>query len=291
MNQKQLQKKGTLYIVATPIGNLDDISFRAVSTLKNVDIILTEDTRTSSFLLNHYQIKKKLISYHHYNENERIKQIEAWLNEGNHIALISDAGTPLISDPGYIIVNYLRENDFDVVPIPGPSATIAAISASGLESDCFQFIGFLPVKEKQKEQALESIKNYNGTTIIYEAPHRILQTLFSIKKILGNERLLVLAKELTKQFESFVLGNADEIIGWLEEDSLRQKGEFVLLIQKNKLDDKDKNNTKLDETLSLLLEDLPLKKAVKLSCHLLNLKKNQVYERALELQKLIKNKD
>ncbi|MCF6807907.1 16S rRNA (cytidine(1402)-2'-O)-methyltransferase [Thiotrichales bacterium 19S9-12] len=278
---------GTLYVVATPIGNLDDITLRALNTLKSVDFILAEDTRTSAKLLSHFGIEKKLISYHHHNEKSRVEQIEKALSEGSNIALISDAGTPLISDPGYVIVNYLREHDFNVIPIPGPSAMITALSASGLKTDQFQFIGFLPAKRTSKEKELKELQNYPGVNVIYEAPHRLIDTLEAIKQVLGDQCSLVLAKELTKQYEHFISGNVDEVLNWLDADKLRLKGEFVLLIDTSESkNDKTAEEKTIDETLTILLKHIPVKQAAKVASELLSLKKNALYQRALELTKV-----
>ncbi|MCF6775881.1 16S rRNA (cytidine(1402)-2'-O)-methyltransferase [Thiotrichales bacterium 19X7-9] len=280
------RKTGVLYIVATPIGNLNDITLRALEILKTVDFILAEDTRVTAKLLTHFGIQKQLISYHHYNEKKRIDEIEKYLTEGKSIALVSDAGTPLISDPGYVIVNHLREKAFEVIPIPGASAVIAAISASGLKTDQFQFVGFLSSKRKAKEDQLTQIKAYYGTSILYEAPHRLIETLKAIDLVFGEYNQVVLAKELTKQYEHFIKGSAQDILTWLNDDVLRQKGEFVILIQAPFVEDGNNNSeidAKLTDTLKILLDELSLKQAVAITAKLFNQKKNKLYDYALSL--------
>ncbi|HLJ48343.1 MAG TPA: 16S rRNA (cytidine(1402)-2'-O)-methyltransferase [Bryobacteraceae bacterium] len=221
---------GTLYIVATPIGNLEDITYRAVRLLGDVDLIACEDTRQTRKLLDHYGIKKPTISYHEHNERERASELVAELESGKNIALVSDAGTPLIADPGYRIVAAARAKGIPVVPIPGPSAVIAALSASGLPSDSFSFLGFLPVKSTQRRRLLEELRASESTLIFYEAPHRIVETLRDIEAIMPG-RPVALARELTKLHEEFLGGVAAELRNVLESKSA-VKGEFVLMIGK-----------------------------------------------------------
>ncbi|HZT38916.1 MAG TPA: 16S rRNA (cytidine(1402)-2'-O)-methyltransferase [Bryobacteraceae bacterium] len=221
---------GTLYVVATPIGNLDDITLRALAVLKQVDLIACEDTRHSRKLLDHYGIHTPLVSYHEHNEAERAQELIAKLRGGASVALISDAGTPLISDPGYRLVQAAAAAGIAVTPIPGPSAAVAALSASGLPTDSFRFCGFLPVKASQRVRLLSSLASDPATLIVYEAPHRIFETLGDVLKTLGNRRI-VIARELTKMHEEFIRGTVQEAIA-----SLRArpavKGELTVLIAK-----------------------------------------------------------
>ncbi len=232
-NEKQERKTkqnhtevGILFLVSTPIGNLEDITLRAIRTLKEVDIILAEDTRTAHRLLNHLGISGKVLSYYSYNEKRRIPQVLALLLSGKSVALISEAGTPLISDPGHKLVTAAIRNDIPVCPIPGPSAMLAALVASGLPTDRFVFEGFLPRKKGRKTR-LEFLAQEPGTIIIYESALRIQKTIEDIVKILGN-RYIVLAREVTKKFEEFIRGNARDVLQELE--IRKPKGEIVLLI-------------------------------------------------------------
>ena len=198
---------GTLYVVATPIGNLDDLTFRAAATLKQVDRIAAEDTRHSGALLKHYSIAKPMVSLHNFNEKERLQSILGYLAEGESIALISDAGTPLISDPGFHLVNAVRAAGHKVVPVPGACAAIAALSAAGLPTDKFSFEGFLPAKAEARRQQLKSLLSETRTLVFYEAPHRLLDALQSMVDVFGGDRLAVVARELTKHYESFLHHN------------------------------------------------------------------------------------
>ncbi len=236
---------GTLYLVATPIGNLDDITLRAIKILKDVDFIAAEDTRHSLKLLNHLEISKPLISYHRHNEDIKTNLLIDKLLDGKNIALISDAGTPVISDPGEEVVKEALKNNINVIPIPGACALINALIASGLDASEFTFIGFLPLNKKNRKEKLSEIQNSKNTTILYEAPHKLLSTLQDLSKILDN-RKIVLAKELTKIHETFISGTASELLNTLE----NPKGEFVIMIEKSQ--------EKFDENLylnSLSLEE------------------------------------
>lgn len=218
----------TLYIVSTPIGNLEDITLRALKILANVDVLCCEDTRTTQVLLNKYELKpKKLLSYFEQNEQKRIPEILQLLNEGNSVALVTDAGTPSISDPGFRLVRAAIESGINVIPIPGVNAAITALSASGLPTDAFVFEGFLPVKKGRKTR-LEFLKEETRTMIFYESPYRILRTLEDLKDVFG-ERDAVIARELTKKFEEFMRGNFSQLIAELS--SKKILGEFVLLVK------------------------------------------------------------
>ncbi len=273
---------GTLYIVATPIGNREDISLRALSTLQSVDIILAEDTRHSMQLLTALGIKKQLISLHAHNESNKSEQILALLHQGKSLALISDAGTPLISDPGFPLVKLAREHHVSVVPIPGACALITALSAAGVACDTFTFCGFLPAKQAARQHKLESLRSIEHTLIFYESTHRILESIDDIAHVFGETCALVMAKELTKTFERFIAGSCTEVRNWLLEDSHHLKGEFVLIIPPRVIEKETQHHEQL---LSILLTELPLKLAVKLACQLTNVHKNELYKIALTLQK------
>ncbi|HAU1152027.1 TPA: 16S rRNA (cytidine(1402)-2'-O)-methyltransferase [Legionella pneumophila] len=272
---------GTLYIVATPIGNREDISFRALNTLKNVDLILAEDTRHSKQLLTSLGIKNNLSSLHAYNEANKSKEIIEKLLHGKSIALISDAGTPLISDPGFPLVKQAHEHHIPVVPIPGACALIAALSAAGVPCDSFAFLGFLPAKQSARRHELQSLRSAPYTLVFYESTHRIIDSLNDIAEIYGQDCELVLAKEITKSFERFVSGKIREIIDWLLSDPGHTKGEFVLIFPPRSSNEELHSHEKL---LKILLEELPLKQAVAIACKLTNANKNQLYEEALKLK-------
>jgi 16S rRNA (cytidine1402-2'-O)-methyltransferase len=223
-------KPGTLYVVATPIGNLEDISYRAVRVLKDADLIACEDTRHTAKLLHHYDIDKPTISYHEHNEAARAEELVAKLEQGLNIAQVSDAGMPGISDPGYLVIKLAIERGVQVVPIPGASALIAALAASGLPTDSFQFLGFLPAKSGQRRTTLEMLRHTEHTTVVYEAPHRIGETMKDIVELLGGERPVVLARELTKIHEEFIRGTSAQVLRRVQEHEL--KGEITLLIGK-----------------------------------------------------------
>lgn len=271
---------GNLYIVATPIGNLEDITHRAVKVLQEVDLIAAEDTRHSQKLLQHYAIETPMYALHDHNEKHKSAQLIEKLRSGVSIALISDAGTPLISDPGYHLVNSCREAGVRVIPIPGPSALTTAISACGLPTDKFCFKGFLPVKAQAKQQALEALHDESATSIFYEAPRRVRDTLMLFAEILP-ERKIVLAKELTKQFEYFAYGTALEVIEWLDEDPAHTKGEFVLMVEGVKKDPQDIPAEAI-QLLQVLVQELPLKKAAAIVARHYDLKKNQLYQIGLD---------
>jgi 16S rRNA (cytidine1402-2'-O)-methyltransferase len=223
--------EGCLYVVGTPIGHLDDFTVRGVKVLQEVDYVAAEDTRQSRKLLNHYQISKKLISLHEHNEDHKKKSIIQDIRQGMSVALISDAGTPTISDPGYPLVRAAIDNDIMVVPIPGPSAIVTALSASGLPTDRFQFLGFLPIKSGKKEKLLQSLASSPSTLIFYESPHRLVKTCQMILNVLG-DRSVVMAREMTKRFEEFVRQPVSELLTHLE--SHPPRGEITLLVMGQK---------------------------------------------------------
>lgn len=273
----------TLYIVATPIGNLDDITLRAIDTLKRVDLIAAEDTRHSGLLLQHLGIKARLYSLHDHNEQEKAHVLIEKLQAGISIALISDAGTPLINDPGYHLVKACRENGIKVVPIPGACAAIAALSVAGLPSDKFIYEGFLPAKSKARQDSLASLITEPRTMIFYESTHRLLETLKDMQTIFGANKQIVLAKELTKTWETIVSFPVNELIDWLNQDVSRQKGEFVLIVAGYTESNKD-IDPKAINTLKLLQKELPLKKAAAITAEIYGLKKNQLYQIGLNLE-------
>mgnify|MGYP003321686359 FL=1 len=224
-----MSNRGKLFVVATPIGNLQDISFRAVETLKKVNCIFAEDTRTSKKLINHYDIDTKLYSYHDHSSEKEIARLLGILKDNKDVALISDAGTPTISDPGYSLIRQCINEGIDVIPIPGASALTAAISASGLPSDAFTFIGFLPTKKGRKKK-ISSLENLDMTIVLFESPHRLIKTLNQLKEALG-ERPIVVARELTKLYEEIIRGNFSSAIEFFEAKKI--KGEIVIMIGKN----------------------------------------------------------
>lgn len=273
--------KGILYIVATPIGNLGDLSVRARTVLGEVDEIIAEDTRHTQILLNELGIKKPLTSLHAYNEESKSTKIVQDLLAGTTFALVSDAGTPLISDPGYPLVKQARTAGIDVIPLPGPCAFVAALSAAGVPCDTFTFAGFLPAKTHARQQKLKTFYNLPHTLVFYESTHRILACLDDINAVFGAACELVLAKELTKTFERFVTGTSEEIKAWLRIDSMHCKGEFVIIVPPREIAP-DSDHVK--QLLQEILLDLPLKTAVNIACQVSGMPKNEVYKLALNLQ-------
>jgi 16S rRNA (cytidine1402-2'-O)-methyltransferase len=274
----------TLYVVATPIGNLQDITLRALEVLKTVDAIAAEDTRHTSHLLSHFAIQKKLIAVHEHNEQKSAQILLERLQAGESIALVTDAGTPGISDPGAIVVDVLREAGVNVVPVPGASAVIAALSASGITANGFVFYGFLPASGSQRRKTLEALKSYSSTLVFYEAPHRIIECVEDLAKVLGGERRITIARELTKTFETFHRCALQDAKLWLESDPNQQRGEFVLLVEAAAIVEEAAISEDAERVLRLLLADLPLKQAVKLAAEITGVKKNILYEFALKLK-------
>ncbi len=269
--------KGKLYIVSTPIGNLKDITFRAIETLKEVDIIACEDTRVAKKLLNRYKIEKKhLISYYEPVEEKIIPKIINLLKEGKNIALISDAGTPTLSDPGYKLVKEAIKENIEVISIPGAFAAVVALSVSGLPTDKFIFLGFLPTKESKKREILDKFGALNTTIIIYESPHKLLKTVSLIKEIFPKADI-VIAKELTKIHEKFIRGSIDEVIKYLNENPEIIKGEFVILLYPNNEVEKPSEEKLLEEAKSLKEKGIRTKEIAKKLSKKYNLNKNEVY--------------
>ncbi len=270
-----------LYIVPTPIGNLADITQRALDVLNSVDLIAAEDTRHTGKLLSHYQIKKPCFSLHDHNEQQKAKILIEKIKSGQSVALVSDAGTPLISDPGYHLVNDCRSEGVKVIPLPGPCAAVTGLSSAGLPSDRFCFEGFLPAKEKGKMDKLTDLVEETRTMIFYESPRRLLDTVGKIIEVMGAERQVVVARELTKTFETIHGLPAAEMLQWLGEDENRSRGEIVLMVAGAKIDHNAIGAAAIS-TLKLLVNELPLKKAAALTAQIHDLKKNALYKWGLE---------
>lgn len=278
IQQTFTNNKPTLYLVATPIGNLDEMTYRSINILKNVELIACEDTRNTRILLDHYEIKKTLISYHEHNERAMCNKIVEVLNGGRDVALVSDAGYPLISDPGSILVNEVIKNGFNVTTISGPCAFINALVSSNMDLSSFTFIGFLDPKQKARKDKLSSLKDNRETLIFYESVHRIKDTLEDMQEVLG-DRKITLARELTKKFEEYIRGTISEVILSLNEFS---KGEFVIVVEGNK-DEKIIDDTFiLDEIAKLMDNGEKSKSASEIVAANYNLKKNYVYNLFIE---------
>jgi len=276
-------QSGQLYVVATPIGNLSDISERARSVLQDVALIAAEDKRHSAKLLRHLGINSPLLALHDHNEHAVVEQLVARLQVGEDVALISDAGTPLVSDPGYILVRKAHDAGIPVHPVPGACAAIAALSASGLATDRFLFCGFLPAKQAARRNQLEQLADHTETLIFYEAPHRILACLEDMRQVIGEEREAVLARELTKQFETIRRGSLAALHSWVEQDSNQQRGEMVLLLA-GQPQDAHTETAQSEKLLKLLVDAMPLKQAVDITVSTFGGKKNAIYQKALQLK-------
>ena len=284
MNDLRMNGQGILYVVATPIGNLGDITLRAIEMLKMVDAIAAEDTRHTSGLLSHFGISKKLIAVHEHNEQQSAEKLLAQLKKGENIALVTDAGTPGISDPGAVVVNVVRKAGIKVVPIPGVSAVITALSASGITQNGFYFHGFLPASGPARRKQLEALKAQTVTLVLYEAPHRIVECVEDLAKVLGGERQLTFARELTKTFETIYTCPVSLASAWLQADSNQQRGEFVLLVEAAPVVELQEISEEAQRVLKCLLAELPLKQSVALATEITQLKKNDLYEFALKLK-------
>lgn len=274
---------GILYIVATPIGNLGDITARAVDVLRDVGVIAVEDTRHSRKLLLQFGISTPMMALHDFNESERVAHLLARLTEGESVALISDAGTPLISDPGYQLVHQAQAQGIRVVPIPGACALIAALSCAGLPTDRFTFEGFLPAKSAARLAVLQSLQNETRTMIFYEAPHRIVECLVDMEQGFGAGRGITLARELTKTFETIMHTTVGALLETVRGDSNQQKGEIVLVVAGN-VEQGGEVDAQALHTLQVLLEEMPLKQASALAARITGVKKNLLYETALQLK-------
>jgi 16S rRNA (cytidine1402-2'-O)-methyltransferase len=275
---------GTLYIVATPIGNLDDLSPRAVAVLKAVSLVAAEDTRHSGRLLQAMAVDTRMMALHDHNERDRVEQVLDRLQQGGDVALISDAGTPLISDPGFVLVREARKRGLRVSPVPGPCAIVAALCAAGLPTDRFAFEGFLPAKKGARAATLERLSVVAATLVFYESPHRILDAVADIVAAMGPDREIVIARELTKTFETFYGGAAAHVLQTLQEDIHGSRGEFVIMIHGAEKDAADVGMEEADRLLKLLLMELPVKKAAKLVSEITGKAKNDLYQRALTLK-------
>lgn len=273
---------GCLYIVPTPIGNLADITERAINVLRTCDAIAAEDTRHSGQLMQHLGIRATMFALHEHNERQRADQVIERLQRGESIALISDAGTPLISDPGYVLVQHCRQAGIKVVALPGACAFVTALSGAGLPTDRFSFEGFLPAKPQQRRKRLEQLAGDTRTMVFYESPHRITDTLADLITTIGSERPLVLARELTKQFETYLTGTIGEVQQQVLSDSNQQRGEMVLILGGAPEVEEDDVNPAALRTLNLLRNELPLKKAAALAAEIHGARKNTLYQLALE---------
>jgi 16S rRNA (cytidine1402-2'-O)-methyltransferase len=276
-----------LYIVATPIGNLQDITLRAIEILKTVDLIAAEDTRHSRPLLNHFGISTRLISYREHNEAVATAGLIKTLQAGQSVALISDAGTPLISDPGYRLVKTAREAGVQVIPIPGASAVVAALCASGMATDRFSFQGFLPAKRVGRQRHLQALLIETQTLVFYEAPHRINETLEDVASIFGAERVVTLARELTKRFEQIWHGSANEAIAHLQTGYIPTRGEFVLLIAGTDADLASPAQYEALRIMKLLLPEMPPRRAADIASQITGENKKALYAMAVQLRQQV----
>jgi len=281
--EEHANTRGALYVVATPIGNLGDIGQRALDVLGSVDVILAEDTRHSAKLLAHYGIETACRSFHEHNENKQVDGLVDRIAGGEQVALISDAGTPLISDPGFRLVAALRTRGIAVIPIPGPNAAISALSAAGLPTDRFCFEGFLPAGAGARRQRLERISSEPRTMIFYESPRRVGSMLADLADAFGGERPAVLAREITKIHETFVGDTLAELGRWLETHADQQRGEFVVMVGGAPERAQAADEAAAGETLRVLLEELSVKQAVAVAARLTGIKRNVLYREALTL--------
>ena len=274
--------ESALYVVATPIGNLSDITLRALETLKNVDIVACEDTRNTQILLNHFQITKKLISLHQHNENQKKDLILSFVKEGKSVAYVSDAGTPCISDPGALLVNIFYENNLKVIPIPGVSAITTAFSVSGILDNQFKFFGFLSNQKKKLKEELQAIYESNNLALLYESPHRIIELLENIKVIFGFNHQIVIARELTKMFETIKSDTVEKILSYINENTNHKKGEFVVIILPSGVMPQKVEENDLKNALSITQDYLPTSQSVKLISTLFKKNKKEVYNLAIK---------
>ena len=272
-----------LYVVATPLGNLGDLSSRALQVLRRVDLIAAEDTRHSSRLTHHFGITVKMVSYHDYNAPGREQALLRTLQAGKAVALISDAGTPLISDPGYRLVRSVRDAGIRVIPVPGPSALTAALSVAGMATDRFAFEGFPAAKTTARRQQFQGLASYTGTLVFYESPHRIVESIKDMVEVFGGQRRAVICRELTKTWETIQEASLAGLVEWLNADDNHRRGEFVVLVQgAEKVVDEGLDEQKL-HVLRVLMRELPLKRAAAVAAELTGGKKNAFYRRGLEL--------
>ncbi len=281
--------EAALYVVATPLGNLRDITLRALDVLAAVGVVASEHTRHTQQLLSHYTIRARLIPLHEHNEQQAAGDIIELLADGQPVAYVTDAGTPAISDPGARLVARVREAGLPVIPIPGPSALTAALSAAGMSAPHFLFYGFLPSKAGARRAALSALSSLPHTLVFFEAPHRLLQALEDMTEALGSDRVIVIARELTKVFENFHRCKLAQARTWLAEDGNRMRGEFVLIVE-GAAAAPAQSAAQTQRILQILLSELPLKQAVHLAGAITGAKKNALYERALEWKKQAVNR-
>ena len=274
MSQKSYDKSPTLYLIPTPIGNMEDITLRAINILKEVEVVFCEDTRVTGQLLKSLDIKKKLISNFEHNESKNQEKLLEYLDSGYDVGLVSDRGTPIISDPGYNLSKFAIEQGFNVVSLPGPTALIPALTSSGLNPMPFCFYGFLNSKDSQRRKELEELKNINMTIIIYEAPHRINKTLKDIEKILGNNRKISISREITKKYEEIYRGTVSELI----KENNEYKGELVIVIEGKKEEYEYKNLSIIDHVNFYINDGTKTMDAIKLVAKERNLNKSEVYD-------------
>jgi 16S rRNA (cytidine1402-2'-O)-methyltransferase len=275
---------GTLYVIATPIGNLEDISERATRLLNQVDLIAAEDTRHSDKLLRHLGVRKPMVSVHEHNEEQQLSSLIDTLRHGRSIALISDAGTPLVSDPGYRLVRAAHQAGVTVSPVPGPSSLVAALSAAGLPTDRFAFEGFLPAKDSARLRALQGLATEPRTLVFFESPHRVLRTVADMVEAFGAERDGAIARELTKTFETIRAAPLGVLLDWLQADPDQQRGEFVLMVAGHRAAPADEDAAEAERVLRILLAELPVKQAAALAAELTGMARNRLYELALRLR-------
>lgn len=276
-------KTGVLHVVATPIGNLGDLSSRARETLQQADLVLAEDTRRTGVLMRHFNLGTPLSSFHDHNERQQVPEILRRLSAGENIALVSDAGTPLISDPGYTLVSAAREQGFTVSPVPGPCALVAALSASGLPVDRFVFEGFVPARKGARQALLDRVAVEERTVVLYESSHRILETLEDMSSLLGPDRAVVIGREISKKFETFYRGDSVDVLEQLRAGTEHQYGEFVVMVEGAPVQDADE--VMLRKLLQLLLDELPVKTASRIAAAWSGAGRNRVYALALDLGK------
>lgn len=283
-SQKSEMKKGTLFVIATPIGHLDDITLRAIESLKRVDMIACEDTRQTRKLLNRHGIKAKVMSYHKFNELKKSETILGLLEQGKEVALVSDAGTPGISDPGYLLVKLALEKGIAVYPVPGPSALTAILSISGLPLHSFSFYGFLPKKQGEKRKFLSSLRSRKETLIFFESPHRMMKSLSDMLKIFGPRRI-VIGREMTKIHEETIRGTLQDILeSFKEREPVRQKGEYAMIVEGARSAEAQHDGTSIYEYFMELVEEAGLnrKEAIKMVSKKKGIPKRQVYKEILE---------
>jgi len=280
---QQSYPTATLYVVATPIGNVTDITLRALHVLLLADVVACEDTRKTGALLTRFGLHKHMVAAHQHNEREAADKLIQRLQAGERVALVSDAGTPAVSDPGARIVDAVRAAGLNVVPIPGASAAVTALSASGLVNDRFHFVGFLPAKAKQRESELSTLKSMAATLVIYEAPHRIVDCVEALAAVFEPTRQVVFARELSKLFEEIQRCQLKDALAWVKADANRERGEFVVLVE-GATQDSDADDAEAERILNILLAECSVKQAANLAAQITGKKKNALYERALQIK-------